>query len=130
DVLRGLKRIKICTGYQLDGETRDELPTEPQEIVRAQPIYEELDGWEADAGEVRDRDALPLAARKYVDRIEACRGVDMSIISVGPGRAETIMLKHPFRSGQALMFRAPVLVTAAVVLAFGLGFLFLALRGG
>jgi adenylosuccinate synthase len=97
DVLRGLKRIKVCVGYQLDGATVDELPTEPGEIGRAQPIYEELDGWDADTREVRDFDALPPAAQKYVRRIEALVGVDVSLISVGPGRAETIMIKNPFR---------------------------------
>ncbi|MFI5288107.1 MAG: adenylosuccinate synthetase, partial [Polyangia bacterium] len=97
DVLRGLGRIKICVGYAIDNETRDELPTLPREIARARPIYEELDGWDADTREVRDFEALPPAAQKYVRRIEALCGVDVSLISVGPGRAETIMLKNPFR---------------------------------
>ena len=99
DVLRGMKRIKICVGYTVDGpgDQRDELPTDPIDIARAQPIYEELDGWDADTREVRDRDALPAAAQKYVSRIEALVGVDLSLISVGPGRAETIVLKNPFR---------------------------------
>jgi adenylosuccinate synthase len=97
DVLRGLERLRICVGYTVDGETYDELPTDPEDILRAQPVYEELDGWDAPTSEVRDRDALPAAARKYVERIEALAGVDCSLISVGPGRAETIVLKNPFR---------------------------------
>ncbi len=99
DVLRGMKKIKVCVGYTVDGpsDVRDELPTDPQEIARCVPVYEDLDGWEADTREVRDRDALPPAARKYVSRIEALLGVDCSLISVGPGRAETIVLKNPFR---------------------------------
>jgi adenylosuccinate synthase len=99
DILRGLDRIKVCVGYTLDGSTevRDELPTDPGEIARATPVYEELDGWDADTREVRDVDALPKAAQKYVRRIEALVGVDVSLISVGPGRAETIMIKNPFR---------------------------------
>jgi adenylosuccinate synthase len=97
DVLRGLKRIKICVGYTVDGDARDELPTEPDEIARCVPVYEELDGWDADTSQVREREALPPAARKYVSRIEALVGVDCSLISVGPGRAETIVLKNPFR---------------------------------
>jgi adenylosuccinate synthase len=99
DVLRGLPRIKVCVGYTVDGpsDVRDELPTDPTEIVRAQPIYEELDGWDADTREVRDVEALPPAAQKYVRRIEALVGVDATLISVGPGRAETIMLRNPFR---------------------------------
>jgi len=97
DVLRGLKRIKVCVGYTVDGQERDELPTDPVEIERCVPVYEELDGWDADTSQVRERDALPAAARKYVSRIEALVGVDCSLISVGPGRAETIVLKNPFR---------------------------------
>jgi adenylosuccinate synthase len=97
DVLRGMKRIKVCVGYQVDSDTRDELPTDPGEIARAQPIYEELDGWDADTSEVREFEALPPAAQKYVRRIEALAGIDLSLISVGPGRAETIMIKNPFR---------------------------------
>jgi len=101
DVLGGLRRLKICVGYTLDGpngrEERDELPTEPGEIARAQPVYEELDGWDADTREVRELEALPAAAQKYVRRVEALLGVDVALISVGPGRAETIMLRNPFR---------------------------------
>jgi adenylosuccinate synthase len=97
DVLRGIKRIRVCTGYEVGGQTRDELPTDPVEIAEAQPIYEELDGWDADTSQVREFDALPPAAQKYVRRIEALVGVDVCLISVGPGRAETIMLKNPFR---------------------------------
>jgi adenylosuccinate synthase len=97
DVLRGLPKIKVCVGYNVDGDSRDELPTDPGEIARAQPVYEELEGWEEDTREVRDFEALPKEAQKYVRRIEALVGVDMSLISVGPGRAETIMIKNPFR---------------------------------
>jgi adenylosuccinate synthase len=97
DVLRGLPKIKVCVGYTVDGDSRDELPTDPGEIARAQPVYEDLEGWEEDTREVRDFEALPKMAQRYVRRIEALVGVDMSLISVGPGRAETIMIKNPFR---------------------------------
>jgi adenylosuccinate synthase len=97
DVLRGMGRLRICVGYTLDGETRDELPTDPGEIDRAVPVYEELDGWDADTREVRDFGELPPAAQKYVRRIEALVGVDCALISVGPGRAETIVIRNPFR---------------------------------
>jgi adenylosuccinate synthase len=97
DVLRGLPRIRICVGYTVDGDQRDELPTDPGDIGRAVPVYEELDGWDEPTSEVRDLEALPAAARKYVARVEALVGVDISLISVGPGRAETIVLKNPFR---------------------------------
>jgi adenylosuccinate synthase len=97
DILRGLPRIRICVGYNVDGEQREELPTDPGEIERAQAVYEELDGWEADTREVRDFGELPPAAQKYVRRIEALVGVDCALISVGPGRAETIVIRNPFR---------------------------------
>ena len=101
DVLRGMGRVKICVGYTVDGpegkETYDELPTDPGEIDRAVPVYEELEGWDADTREVRDFGELPPAAQKYVRRIEALVGVDCALISVGPGRAETIVIRNPFR---------------------------------
>jgi adenylosuccinate synthase len=97
DVLRGLPKIKVCVGYTVDGDARDELPTDPGEIARCVPLYEELDGWEEETREIREVDALPKAARKYVRRMEELVGVPISLISVGPGRAETIMIKNPFR---------------------------------
>jgi adenylosuccinate synthase len=97
DVLRGMGALKICVGYTVDGEAYDELPTDPGEIDRAIPVYEELEGWDADTREVRDFGELPPAAQKYVRRIEALVGVDCALISVGPGRAETIVIRNPFR---------------------------------
>jgi adenylosuccinate synthase len=97
DVLRGMGSLKICVGYTVDGHAYDELPTDPGEIDRAQPVYEELEGWDADTREVRDFGELPPAAQKYVRRIEALVGVDCALISVGPGRAETIVIRNPFR---------------------------------
>ncbi|HXU71670.1 MAG TPA: adenylosuccinate synthase [Polyangia bacterium] len=97
DVLRGMGRVKICVGYTVGGEQLDELPTDPGEIDRAVPVYEELEGWDADTREVRDFGELPPAAQKYVRRIEALVGVDCALISVGPGRAETIVIRNPFR---------------------------------
>ncbi len=97
DVLRGMRKIKVCVGYQIDGEVRDELPTALSDLDRAQPVYEELDGWEADLRDVREFDALPATARRYVRRIEELTGVDVILVSVGPGRGETIMVRNPFR---------------------------------
>jgi adenylosuccinate synthase len=97
DVLCGLKKIKVCVGYRVGDQQRDELPLDLDELTSAQPIYEELDGWEADARGVRDFDDLPPAAQRYVRQIENWVGVPASLISVGPARAETIVLKNPFR---------------------------------
>jgi adenylosuccinate synthase len=105
DVLSGYKKLKVCIGYRLDpvpggsgvADVRDELPTDPEDIQRAVPVYEELDGWDTDLQHVRDVEDLPQSAKRYVRRIETLLGVDCYLISVGPGRAETIMLKNPFR---------------------------------
>src|SRR5206468_686159 len=101
DVLGGLRALKLCVGYRLDGSNQvlDELPLDLEDLARARPIYEDLDGWEGTRpmSEVRDFDDLPRAAQRYVRRIEELVGVSASLISVGPGRAETIVLKNPFR---------------------------------
>jgi adenylosuccinate synthase len=105
DVLSGYKKVKVCVGYKLEpvpggsgiSEVRDELPTDPDDIARAVPTYEELDGWDSDLKNVREVEDLPQSARRYVRRIETLLSVDCYLISVGPGRAETIMLKNPFR---------------------------------
>jgi len=97
DVLRGLRKIKVCVGYTVGSDSRDELPLDPEEIASAKPVYEELDGWDTDLSSVRDLDDLPATARRYIQRIEALAGTDAVLISVGPSRAETIALKNPFR---------------------------------
>jgi len=105
DVLAGQRKLKVCVGYKLTpeaggsgaSETYDELPLDPEDIVRAVPIYEELDGWDAELKNVREVEDLPPSAKRYVRRIETLLGIDCCLISVGPGRAETIMLKNPFR---------------------------------
>jgi adenylosuccinate synthase len=97
DVLRGVKPVQVCVQYRLDGELLDELPLDAGDIERAEPVYETLDGWTEDAREARDLDDLPAGARRYLARIEQLLGIPMYLVSVGPGRAETIVLKNPFR---------------------------------
>ncbi|MEO6950380.1 MAG: adenylosuccinate synthase [Polyangia bacterium] len=99
DVLSGMSQLKICVGYKLPGssEIRDELPSELSELVHAEPVYEELEGWQESLRELRDLEALPKAARRYLRRIEELTGTPLALVSVGPARAETIMLKNPFR---------------------------------
>jgi adenylosuccinate synthase len=97
DVLRGVKPVQICVQYRLDGQLHDELPLDADDVRRAEPVYESIDGWTEDAREARDLDDLPAGARRYLARLEDLVGVPLYLVSVGPGRAETIVLKNPFR---------------------------------
>jgi adenylosuccinate synthase len=105
DVLRGIKKLKVCVGYRLtssaggsgSSDFRDELPCDSDDLARATPVYEELEGWDTDLSGVREVEDLPAPARRYVRRIETLLGIDCCLISVGAGRAETVMLRNPFR---------------------------------
>jgi adenylosuccinate synthase len=97
DVLSGTKPLQVCVGYKLDGRSLDELPLDENDITRAVPVYETVDGWSEDTRQIRDLDDLPAGARRYLRRIEDLLGVPLYLVSVGPGRAETIVLKNPFR---------------------------------
>ncbi len=94
DVLTGLEKIMVCTGYQLDGQIINEFPTTLKELSRCKPIYEELPGWQEDITSVRKLEDLPDNARKYLARISELSGVPVAIIGVGPGRDQTMVLKE------------------------------------
>jgi adenylosuccinate synthase len=98
DILSGLAEIPIAVAYQIDGKRRDEFPMTLAELSRAEPVYEKLPGWEADLCGVRRFEDLPDAARRYVERIEALVGVPVDLLSVGPGRDQTIARRDPFRT--------------------------------
>ena len=97
DVLTGVQPIKLCVGYRLRGDTLDELPLDLDDLAQAEPVYETVDGWTEDTRGVRELDALPQPARRYLARIEDLLGIPMVLVSVGPNRAETIVLRNPFR---------------------------------
>jgi adenylosuccinate synthase len=97
DVLSGIRPLQVCVGYRVDGQLLDELPRDEDDIVRAEPVYETADGWTEDTRQIRDLDDLPAGARRYLRRIEDLLGIPLYLVSVGPGRAETIVLKNPFR---------------------------------
>jgi adenylosuccinate synthase len=97
DVLRGMKPLKICVAYKLDGQTLDEIPVDVNDAQRAEPVYETLEGWTEDVGQARELDDLPAGARRYLSRMQDLLNVPLYLVSVGPGRAETIVLKNPFR---------------------------------
>ncbi|MBS7578122.1 MULTISPECIES: adenylosuccinate synthase [unclassified Enterococcus] len=93
DVLTGLKTVKICTAYDLDGKTITHYPASLKELERCQPIYEELPGWDEDITTVRDIADLPENARNYVHRVSELVGVKISTFSVGPDREQTNVLE-------------------------------------
>jgi adenylosuccinate synthase len=96
DVLDGVESVKICVGYRIEGELSEILPVGAEELERCEPVYEELPGWKESTVGIKDDDALPRAARDYLERIEALAGVPIDIISTGPERDETIVRRHPF----------------------------------
>jgi adenylosuccinate synthase len=98
DVLSDLPRIKVCTAYEVDGVRTDEVPLRLAELESAKPVYEEVEGWSGDISGAREFSDLPKAAQRYVRRIEEVTGVDVTLVSVGPDRNQTILRKNPFRA--------------------------------
>jgi adenylosuccinate synthase len=96
DVLDGLDTLRIATGYRIDGEIRDNPPLLPHRYSECEPVYETLPGWAESTGGITEFGRLPENARRYLARIEQLAGVPIDIVSTGPDRAETIVLRHPF----------------------------------
>jgi adenylosuccinate synthase len=96
DVLDGLDTVKICVGYRLDGELMDVPPVRVDRYAECEPVYEELPGWDLSTVGITEQAALPEAARNYLDRIQEILGVSIDLISTGPDRDQTIILRHPF----------------------------------
>jgi adenylosuccinate synthase len=96
DVLDGVDSIKLGVGYKLDGKETDILPFGAANIEGCEPIYEELPGWEQTTFGVRTWDGLPENARRYLTRMAEVCDVPIDMISTGPDRDETIVLRHPF----------------------------------
>jgi adenylosuccinate synthase len=94
DVLGELDDIKICNAYKYKGETITEFPTDLKVLAECQPVYETLPGWKSDISGMRSLDEFPQQARSYLERIEALTETPVDIISVGPGREETIIIKN------------------------------------
>ena len=96
DVLDGLPSIRICTGYTVNGEPTDRLPIGAEALEAVEPIYEELPGWDESTVGVREYTALPDNARAYLSRLEELLQTPIEIISTGPDRSDTIVLKDLF----------------------------------
>jgi adenylosuccinate synthase len=88
--------LKLCSGYTLDGKTVDVFPVGAEDAARCEPIYETMPGWKESTVGAKSLDALPANARAYIKRIEELVGVPIDMISTGPDREETIVLRHPF----------------------------------
>ncbi len=98
DVLDGLDVIRVCTGYRIGGVQSDEPPMFADAVADVEPVYEELPGWQQSTAGIREYPALPAAARSYLERVQALVGVPLDLISTGPDRDHTIVLRHPFDS--------------------------------
>ena len=98
DVLTGFKKIPICTAYRYEGNSITEFPASSKVMQSAEPVYEAMDGWSEPLDHVRQFSDLPKTAQKYVRRIEKIIGTEIILVSVGPGREQTILLKNPFEN--------------------------------
>jgi len=96
DVLDGLDTLSICTGYRIDGEVHASPPLLPHRFSECEPVYEEHPGWKEATAGITDFGKLPANARKYLARLEELGGVPIDIVSTGPDRNETIVLRHPY----------------------------------
>ncbi len=96
DVLDGLETLRICTGYRVNDTVTDVPPVGAEGFEVCEPVYEELPGWEGSTSQVTRYEDLPRAARDYLKRIEELVETPVDIISTGPDREETIVLRHPF----------------------------------
>jgi adenylosuccinate synthase len=97
DVLDGLEELKICVGYQMsDGSVKTVPPMAADGYENVTPVYESMPGWSENTYGMTEREALPANALAYIAKIEELLGVPVDIISTGPDRDETIILRHPF----------------------------------
>ena len=96
DVLDGFETLKICTGYRLDGEHFDYLPTAAAQQMRVEPVYEEMPGWTQSTEGARRWLDLPAEAIKYIKRIEELIGCPVALLSTSPERDDTILVTDPF----------------------------------
>jgi adenylosuccinate synthase len=97
DVLSGLDKLKICVGYKSTAGTfTHAVPASMRVLSECQPVYEEFDGWKDDILYAREMNELPVNARKYLKRLEELAEAKITLVSVGAGREETIVLEDPF----------------------------------
>jgi adenylosuccinate synthase len=93
DVLTGLETIPVCLAYRVGDKTYDEMPMTQTDFHHAVPVYEELPGWDEDISTARSLEDLPKNARRYVEALEAMTSAPISVVGVGPGRDESIIVR-------------------------------------
>jgi len=96
DVLDGLPEIKMGVGYELDRRRIDILPLDADEIAACRPIYETFPGWTEKTVGLTRWDELPTNARRYLERVQELIGAPIDMVSTGPDREHTILLRHPY----------------------------------
>lgn len=96
DVMDGIETIKLCVGYMLNGKKINIFPVGAEDAAACEPIYEEMPGWTENTLGIQSFDALPANAQNYIRRVEELIGVPIDMVSTGPDRVETLVLRHPF----------------------------------
>ena len=96
DVLDGLEKVKICTGYRLKGELLDHLPAHAADQAAVEPVYEEMDGWSGTTAGARSWADLPAQAIKYIQRVQELIQTPVALVSTSPEREDTILVTDPF----------------------------------
>lgn len=97
DVLTGLKTVKICTSYKLDGKQIDYYPASLKKLERCEPVYEELPGWNEDITGAKKFEDLPINAQNYLKRVSELSESPLATVSVGADRIQTIIVKDPWK---------------------------------
>ncbi len=98
DVLDGLPEIQMGVGYELHGRRIDILPLDADDIAACRPVYERFPGWQASTAGITEWSRLPANARAYLERVQAFVGAPIDMVSTGPDREHTILLRHPYRA--------------------------------
>ncbi|MCH6572304.1 MAG: adenylosuccinate synthase [Proteobacteria bacterium] len=96
DVLDGLDSVRVCAGYEIDGQQVTSPPCSAEELERCKPVYKELPGWQESTAGVTEYSELPDNARNYLEFIQETVSAPVDIVSTGPERDQTIILRHPF----------------------------------
>ena len=96
DILDNFDEIKMCTAYRVNGKVLNEIPASLKILAQVEPVYETFAGWKTDISKIRRYEDLPLNARRYLERMAQVTGIALGIVSVGPNRDQTIVLKNIF----------------------------------